>query len=337
MKQLYKVLIFMVATCAVAGHVEWSDGVRQEGELQAGPNGVLRLHDGVRVREWRLEEVARVTLRLEKGRLERAWRFVEAGQTQKEEWGEPYPVAELMADVWLKSGTRVAGHLMSTTLYLDDGEGVERVVVKRKLRGAGGESVDDLRYPVELVFGGEVVDGGGWRWVKSSDGVLGELAMVSRRTMNSAAVRRKEGGWEVMLEGGDVVAALRDGKGIRVGWRGGCDEAELARLRQGLVDLNDFFDGRELVAAAVDEDDKTVVHTLLLLHRVGKTTLPARASQPWRLEVWRWRLGEGDDISAARRVVLFRGIKGVEEALPLVRVDERLVEMGGGVPEATPP
>ena len=93
------VLAALLATQAWAGHVEWSDGQRREGTLLAGPNGTVRLHDGTRVREWPLERVARVVFRTEKERLERAWRFVEAGQTRKEEWGDPFPVAELVAEL----------------------------------------------------------------------------------------------------------------------------------------------------------------------------------------------------------------------------------------------
>ncbi len=321
-------LTALLVSQAWAGHVEWSDGRRQEGTLQAGPNGTVRLHDGARVREWPLEGVSRVVFRPEKERLERAWRFVEAGQTRKEEWGDPFPVAELTADVWLADGGRVSGHLLSTVVYLQTAEGTEKIVVKHKLRGQPGEGMDALAYPAELVFGAaDAGVGGRAATVRLEGNPPCELAAVSRETMNTAAVApAADDGWRVALEGGDAVVALRAEERIRVGWRGACDAAVTARIAQGLTDLKDFFDGRELLACAIDPADATVCHTLLLLHRKGATTLASKASQPWRLEVWRWRLGEGDDISAARRAVLFRGILAPKAPLPQVVLDAGLAK-----------
>lgn len=323
------VLAALLATQAWAGHVEWSDGQRREGTLLAGPNGTVRLHDGARVREWPLERVARVVFRTEKERLERAWRFVEAGQTRKEEWGDPFPVAELVADVWLVDGGRVSGHLLSTVLYLETTVGTEKIVVKHKLRGKPGETIDALTYPAEWVFTTPIATAGSGATLKLEGAKRGELAAVSRETMNTAAVTPAPSGsdWRVTLEGADVVVALRTQDQIRVGWRGTCDAAATARIVQGLVDLKDFFDGRELLALAIDPADTTVCHTLLLLHRKGETTLAAKASQPWRLEVWRWRLGAGDDISAVRRAVLFRGIRAANAPLPQIILDAGLAQI----------
>ncbi len=320
---------------AWAGHVEWSDGRLQEGTLAAGPNGTVRLHDGEQVREWGLERISRVVFRPEKERLERAWRFVEAGQTRKEEWGEPFPVAELAADVWLADGGRASGHLLTTVLYLETEARTEKVVIKHKLRGKPGEALADLVYPAELVFGAltPATDGAAVARleVAAAAGREIEFAAVSRQTMNTARVTREAPGapvWRVVVEGADAVAALREGGRIRVGWRGVCDAAARARIAQGLVDLKDFFDGRELLACAGDPADATVCWTLLLLHRKGAVTLAAKASQPWRLEVWKWRLGEADDISAARRAVLFRGIRAPAAPLPEIILDARLAETG---------
>ena len=321
-------LTVLLVSQAWAGHVEWSDGRRQEGTLRAGPNGTVRLHDGARVREWPLERVSRVVFRPEQERLERAWRFAEAGQTRKEEWGDPFPVAELAADVWLADGGRVGGHLLSTVVYLETAEGAEKIVVKHKLRGLPGEGIEALVYPAELVFGAAEA-GGGTATVRLAGSPPCKLAAVSRETMNTADVTpAADGVWRVALEGGDAVVALRAAERIRVGWRGACDAAVTARIVRGLADLKDFFDGRELLACAADPADATVCHTLLLLHRKGATTLAAKASRPWRLEVWRWRLGGDDDISAARRAVLFRGIRAAKAPLPRVVLDAGLAETG---------
>jgi len=308
------------------GGVEWSDGSRQEGTLSTGANGTVRFHDGTRVREWPLTQVARITFHAEKVRQERAWRFVEAGQTRKEEWGDPFYVADLDADVWLHDGGRVKGHLLTTVLYLESGDTVEKVVLKRKLRGEPGAPFDAIRYPWELLFEDTPVAAPASALVTIDHKTAFSLAVVARSTMNSAAITPTSpaNAWRITLQGDDLVVALRHGTTMRVGWHGTVDEATQARIAQGLVDLRDFFDGRQLLGVARDPADETVCTTLLLLYRRGATTLPATASQPWRLEVWRWHLGDGADLSATRRLVLFRGIKAATAPLPQVILDAQL-------------
>ena len=118
---------------------------------------------------------------------------------------------------------------------------------------------------------------------------------------------------------------MRRGAQIAVGWRGEAPAAAQARITQGLRDLKDFFDDRRLLGISQEPTEETTCHTLLLLTRAAKTTMDGPNTQPWRLEIWKWRLGsETNDITAATRCVLFRGIREPAAPLPEVKLDTGL-------------
>ena len=324
-------IAFMVLASGVslADRVEWSDGRTWEGRIELSDGSLLRLHDGTSVREWTPADVAGITLAPVTQRLERAWRFIEAGKTAKEFTGDPYPTAELGAAVVLRSGDAVRGHLLTTVFYLTATGRTEKLVIKFKLRGNPGQTATNLVYPAAITLEPVATPSVAGRHVTVR--LVGappatELALVSRARMAVARVRREGGdAFAVELDGGDVVAAVRTGNRITASWRGTVNAASRVRLEQGLRDLRDFFDDRQLLAASQDPADPTTCHTLLLLARAGRTTFDAAASLPWRVEVWKWRLGEDKaDITAASRAVLLRGIRAPHAPLPEVVVDEAM-------------
>ena len=74
---------------ALADQVVWSDGESWHGRLQPSGQGDLRFHDGQRLWQWRLDQVLAFDWHPATQRMERAWRFLEAGQTACVETGEP--------------------------------------------------------------------------------------------------------------------------------------------------------------------------------------------------------------------------------------------------------
>jgi len=319
------------AGVALADHVVWSDGREADGRLETGEGAMIRLHDGRQVLSWATESIAQITCTPATQQMERAWQFLEAGKTAKRFSGQPYPTMELQADVRLRDGRAVHGHLMTTVLYLTRGARTEKLVLKYKLRGEEGQTFTNLIYPQTLTWAANppALPGGASGAVRvtvSPAGAQDEVAAVARSNMTEAEVRRTAAGaFHLTLNGGDIVPAVRRGARIAVGWRGEAPAAAQARITQGLRDLKDFFDDRQLLAVAQAADDPTTCHTLLLLSRAGGTTLHAAATQPWRLEVWKWRLGEStNDLTAASRCVLFRGLRASDEPLPQVRVDAGL-------------
>lgn len=321
--------VLLPAWLALADRVVWSDGRTLDGTLETGEGAAVKLHDGRQVLTWGTDEIAEITFTPATQQMERAWQFIEAGKTAKTFSGLPYPTMELQADVLLRDGRVSRGHVMTTVLYLTHDARTEKLILKYKLRGEEGQAFTNLVYPQRLIWGAQAPAAAARatavRVTLARAGPQDELALVSRAKMTEAEVRRTAPGtFRVTLEGGDAVPAVRQGLRIAVGWRGGAPEATRLRLEQGLRDLKDFFDVRQLLAVSQETNDATTCHTLLLLSRGGATTLHAAASQPWRLEVWKWRLGETNDLTAASRCVLFRGVRAPEGPLPAVRLDAGL-------------
>lgn len=313
----------------LADRVVWSDGRTLDGTLEAGEGAAIRLHDGRQILGWGTDEVADIAFTPVTQQMERAWQFVEAGKTAKTFSGLPYPTLELQAEVMLRDGRVVRGHVMTTVLYLTHDTRTEKLVLKYKLRGEEGQAFTNLVYPQKLIWAARPAAGGAHagavQVTVAHAGVQDELAVVSRAKMTEAEVRRTAPGtFRATLDGGDAVTAVRHGARIAVGWRGAAPETTRLRIAQGLSDLKDFFDVRQLLAVSQETHDATTCHTLLLLSRAGGTTLNAAASQPWRLEVWKWRLGETNDLTAASRCVLFRGLRAPEDPLPTVWLDAGL-------------
>jgi len=322
-------LFLLLTGGAFADTVTWSNGRTWEGKVELGDAAAVRLHDDTRVRSWGLDEVAEITFAPATQNMERAWAFKEAGKTAKEFSGAPYPTMELRATVALRNGGTASGHLLTTVFYLTASNRTEKLVLKYKLRGTEGQSYTDIKYAASIRVGAErsvAVDGGRGSITVAGAGPQAELALVSRTRMQEAAIQKTgTNTFRVVLDGGDIVPAVKTGGRIAVGWGGEVTPAARSRIEQGLRDLKDFFDDRRLLGISQDPADETTCHTLLLLTRAGKTTMDGPNTQPWRLEVWKWRLGsETNDITAATRCVLFRGIRAPEAPLPEIRLDSGL-------------
>ena len=301
----------------------------REGTVELGDSAMVRLHDGKRVRTWELAEIAGIRFSPATQDMERAWVFKEAGKTAKEYSGAPYPTLELQSTLLLRSGEAVQGHLLTTVFYLTASNRTEKLVLKYKMRGQEGQSFTDVLYVADIRLHSDrpIPAGSGHATVMLANAdAQAELAMVSRARMQEADVRRTgTNAFQVAVDGGDLVAAVRSGSRIAVGWGGEVTPAARVRIEQGLLDLKDFFDDRRLLGLSQVPADSTTCHTLLLLSRAGKTTMDGPNTQPWRLEIWKWRLGaETNDITASTRCVLFRGIRAPEAPLPEIFIDAAL-------------
>jgi hypothetical protein len=87
--------------------------------------------------------------------------------------------------------------------------------------------------------------------------------------------------------------------------------------------VRDFFDGRKLLGVWRDEATGEL-YTLAMLTRQGQTSLDAERSQPWRLEVFRWKEGEDQRLLLAGRGFFFRGILAKGVPPPPVRLSKEL-------------
>jgi len=327
------IFVFLCAFSVRADWVAWSDGKKWEGKIELGSSdAVVSLHDGTQLHTWKLSEITSIDFSPDTQSMERAWTFVDAGKTTKKMEGNPYPTMELQAIVTRPNGDTLRGHLITTSLYLSDPRGVKKLLLPYKLRGQEGQRFDDLVYVRKIAFGSQSLtyseESGGNRLLITLLGCPGKakFGAVSCSKMEEAAVVRMDGNdFRVNINGGNVVVAVwLDGK-IWVGWRGAAPTASRTRIEAGLSNLRDFFDDRRLLATSADPLDETTYYTLILFSRTGKTTSDTQASQPWHLEVCKWRLGaETSDVTLVSRCILLRDLRSPNDPLPAVVFSSKL-------------
>jgi hypothetical protein len=321
-----------LAALAGADVVVWSDGHAETGTVRLAGDGRWRLHDGAAVREYPLEAVAGLSWFAATQRLERAWRFVESGKTAKEHTGEPYPILDLRTEVRTREGACATGHLLTTAFYLERGATARKFVARAQVTGKPGQAPADVVYPAELVIQAGpsgIRAAAGWDVTVRAPAEAGwpaVAAVMCAPAATAARVTPLDGRhFRIEGEGGEPVVALRDRGRILVGWDGRADATLAGRVSQGVRDIRDFFDDRRALAVASNRTDAATVHSLVLVSRARPTTLDAAASLPWRLEVWRWRLGDdGTNLLLGARAVLFRDIRAAGAAQPEVRLSPGL-------------
>jgi len=124
--------------------------------------------------------------------------------------------------------------------------------------------------------------------------------------------------------GREFFLAIKTGGKIVAGWPAQKDEKNLAQVQKALPKSEDFFDERR-VLGVVRDPAAAEIYSLLLAVRKGRTTLDETRSQPWRLEIYRWKTEEGSDrLMLAGQGWLFRGIDAKNEAAPAVELSDKL-------------
>lgn len=299
--------------------IQFSDGASVTGNVSLTPGSELKLHTGRELRTLTLATVGELRVAPEKESMERQWRFVEAGRTEKKEWGEPYPVRHLRTTVLTRGGGAVTGHLYTTVLYVEAESGTRKVLLDAKQKGKPGDALDSLLYVAGVRFTDAAAAVSGSVRLKLGQGANGLTALTRPALLRLEPAHEASATGEVDLPsplGAPVILCTRVDGVLRVGWPAARDEVLEARLREGMGQVRDFFDERDVLGACREGDD---LYSLMLLSRRGHTTLDAAASQPWRLEVWRWRESGDGKLLVAGRGYFQRGI--VVAGAPRPRVE----------------
>jgi hypothetical protein len=134
------------------GQIQFSNGETVEGTLSLTPGAELSIEAGGQLRRVSFDRVQAISLTPEHEEMVQKWRFVEAGKTQKQREGDPYPVRQLRATIVLASGEKITGHLYTTVLYVEGQERTQKVVLWAKQRGKEGQALESLIYPTQIVF-----------------------------------------------------------------------------------------------------------------------------------------------------------------------------------------
>jgi hypothetical protein len=312
------------------GRIEFSDGSPVDGKISLSPGGVLKIQSGSQIRVLDLAHVREIRLSPEKEEMDRNWRFKEAGQTAKEFSGEPFPVRYLQTTVVLAGGESITGHLYSTVLYLESGETTQKVLLLAKQHGNEGQSLQSLVYPTRISFAGATVAETATATLRLKWPGLGpqtEVAVLTRGDLVrlAAAPAGQAGEFKMTSPSGrEFFLAIKTGGKIVAGWPAEKDAKTLAQVQKALANSEDFFDERHVLGVVRDKSAEEI-YSLLLAVRKGKTTLEETRSQPWRLEIYRWKTEEGSDrLMLAGQSYLFRGIDAKNEAVPAVELSDKL-------------
>jgi hypothetical protein len=312
------------------GRIEFSDGHAVDGKISLTPGGELKIQAGSQIRVLDLARVRELRLAPEKEEMDRSWRFKEAGQTAKEFSGEPYPVRYLQTTVLLAGGESLTGHLYSTVLYVESGESVQKVLLLAKQRGNEGQTLKSLVYPTRVSFNGATVADSATATLRLKWQGLGptsEIAALTRGALVPLTPTPAGPAGEFKMNspsGREFFLAIRTGAKIVAGWPAEKDETTLAQVQRALVNSEDFFDERRVLGVVRDKAAGEI-YSLMLAVRKGQTTLEETRSQPWRLEIYRWKTEEGSDrLMLAGQAYLFRGIGAKNEAVPAVELSGKL-------------
>lgn len=308
---LYEAHTAPVSGAERMGEVQFSDGEILRGTVSMTAGTTLRIHAGNDLRTVALGAVREIRLEPEKEAMERKWRFVEAGRTEKKFWGEPFPVRHIRTTLLLGNGQAMSGHLYTTVLYVENDAGTRKVVLRAKLRGSQGQGFDDLLHPVCVRFDGEpAASPGDVTLALPEAGGKGpaEVAVLTRHSLLRLAARPGELPGEFVVPsalGTGVFVAVRRPGEMQVSWPATNDAQLVQRVDAAQRDARDFFDVRDMLGVHREGDD---IYSLLMLRREGQTTLGTPASQPWRLGIWRWREASDGRLMVAGRGYFFRGI-----------------------------
>lgn len=318
-----------------AGKIEFSDSNVLSGVISLTPGSELKIEAGPAIRVLALERVREIRFAPEKEEMERAWRFKEAGQTAKEFFGGPYPVRHLAMTVTLGDGEKITGHLYTTVLYVADGDNVQKVILLAKQRGKENETFQQLVYPKLISFGDSAAATATVKLKLSGLGAKPEVIAITRGALVRLEAKARGGSGEFEMPsplGKEFFLAAKSGPTILIGWPKATDEKITTLVRGALTNSEDFFDDRKVLGAFEDVTNSEI-YSLVLAVRKGKTTLDETRSQPWRLEIYRWKLDDDGRVMLAGQDYFFRGIGTKNEVPPPVELSEKLwsLRKDGGV------
>lgn len=133
---------------AVPGAITLSDGRVLPGRIYTTRAKRLKVFN---LAEQRYEYVpvpacVRIEAVVEWERIDREWRFKEAGNPEKVYTGRTYPLRMLAWRLTLRNGHQITGHILGQPLYVTEGGAAERWILHARHKGPMGGSLEALTY-----------------------------------------------------------------------------------------------------------------------------------------------------------------------------------------------
>jgi len=140
---------------AVPGYAELSSGLKVPGYMYTTRAKRLKIYNLQRqIYEYvAVAAVKEIEGVVEWARVDKQWRFKEAGNTEKVYTGKSYPVRMLKWRLVLRNEHEIVGHILGQPLYVEHKGTPERFILHKRQKGPLGDTLEDLVYVRRVVFG----------------------------------------------------------------------------------------------------------------------------------------------------------------------------------------
>ena len=305
-------LIGFSVLCA-PGEVQLSDGTVYAGVVDL-PSLRLFVPDVKRHVRVAPGEVLLLRSWIEKEDLVQAYSFVEESSRTKTLLPERYPVRQYRTEIYLRSGTRLSGHLRAASFWVEGEEEDTTLILRHTHKGKPGQSLEDLVYVRELRFNSteDLPDAATLLTLRGSIPGAGRVFFHRAGAPNAVSFR-------IGADGRFAASGLLPGGYLVLVWAPGmivCGQLGkplVGQRRQALVKAvegsREFFEEKKVLAlgvrpgepASADAPGTAEVWALVGLRRLGKTS--AGESVFVRYELWSLAEPKG---RIEKRIYLFR-------------------------------
>ncbi|HUU91229.1 MAG TPA: hypothetical protein VM238_08475 [Phycisphaerae bacterium] len=142
---------------AVPGYIELSDGTRRAGRIYTTRAKRLKIYNLKReIYEFvPVPACKRIEGVVEWERLDKEWRFKEAGNPEKVYTGRAYPLRMHAWRLTLRNDHEILGHILGQPVYVLCEGKAERFILHKRDKGPMGAKLEDLVYVRRIVLGPE--------------------------------------------------------------------------------------------------------------------------------------------------------------------------------------
>jgi len=145
---------------AVPGCVELSSAEKVPGRIYTTRARRIRIFNLEReiYEDVPVPAILKIEAIVEWERVDKEWRFKEAGNPEKIYTGRSCPVRQLTWRLTLRGGHQIVGHILGQPLYVDDGGKPRQFILHMRDKGPMGSELKDLVYVRRIEFGPEAYD-----------------------------------------------------------------------------------------------------------------------------------------------------------------------------------
>jgi hypothetical protein len=142
---------------AVPGYIQLSTDLKVPGYIYTTRAARLKVYNLDR-EVWEfvpVPAIKSIDTELEWARMDKEWRFKEAGNPEKVYSGREYPVRKVQYVLTLLNDHKIRGHILGQPLYVARDDKADRFLLNDRSKGAMGETLSSLKYIKHVELGPE--------------------------------------------------------------------------------------------------------------------------------------------------------------------------------------